>query len=179
VDLLHPRLTVAPLVVRAATRGDLATVHEILDGAAAWLVARGIRQWPIPYPREPIERALAERRLWVGGRAGRTVATMRTSRHDPPIWGDDAFPALYVHALAARRDPLGRGSGLELLRWAARAAAREGLAAVRLDCVAGNDRLRRYYQQVGFRHVRDVEQGVGARRWRCSLFEIAVTEPVG
>ena len=169
----------APLVVGAATRDDLPAVHEILDGASAWLAARGIRQWPFPYPREPIERALADRRLWVGARAGRIVVTMRTSRDDPTIWGDDAFPALYVHALAARREPLGRGSGLELLRWAIRAAEREGLAAVRLDCVAGNDRLRRYYEQAGFRHIRDVEQGVGARRWRSSLFELPVAEPAG
>jgi RimJ/RimL family protein N-acetyltransferase len=90
-----------------------------------------------------------------------------------------AFPALYVHGLAVRREPLARGSGLELLRWAARTAAEEGLEAVRLDCVAGNDRLRRYYQQVGFRHVRDVEQGVGDRRWRCSLFEICSSPDIG
>jgi GNAT superfamily N-acetyltransferase len=163
------------LTVRAATHDDLPTVHEILDDAAAWLAERGIQQWPVPYPREPTERALAERGLWVGCRAGRTVATMRTARRDPDVWGDDAFPALYVHALAVRREAPARGSGLGLLRWAARTAAQEGLEAVRLDCVAGNDRLRRYYQQVGFRHVRDVEQGVGPRRWRCSLFEIAVT----
>jgi RimJ/RimL family protein N-acetyltransferase len=90
------------------------------------------------------------------------------------MWGDDILPALYVHALAVRREPLGRGSRLELLRWAVRAAADEGLTAVRLDCLAENDRLRRYYQQAGFRHIGDVEQGDGARCWRSSLFEIAV-----
>jgi GNAT superfamily N-acetyltransferase len=172
-------MTTTALVVRAAGHDDLPAVHEILDGAAAWLAEQGIRQWPIPYPREPIARAFAERELWVGARAGRVVATMRTARRDPGIWGEDPFPALYVHALAARREPLGRGSGLELLRWAARAAAREGLKVVRLDCVAGNDRLCRYYRQAGFRHVRDVEQHVGAGRRRSSLFEIAVPSLVG
>jgi GNAT superfamily N-acetyltransferase len=164
-----------PLAVRTATSDDLPTVHEILDGAAAWLIGQGIRQWPHPYPREPIERACAARGLWVGSRAGRTVATMRTAHRDPDIWGDDGRPALYVHALAARREPSARGSGLELLRWAAQVAAREGLEVVRLDCLAGNERLRRYYRQAGFRHVRDVEQCVAAHRWQASLFEIAVS----
>jgi hypothetical protein len=112
------------LTVRAATHDDLPTVHEILDDAAAWLAERGIQQWPVPYPREPTERALAERGLWVVCRAGRTVATMRTARRDPDVWGDDAFPALYVHALAVRREAPARGSGLGLLRWAARTAGR-------------------------------------------------------
>ncbi len=172
-------MTTPPLVIRAAGPDDLPTVHEILDGAAAWLAEQGIRQWPIPYPREPIARAFAERGLWVGARGGRIVATMRTARRDPEIWGEDPVPALYVHGLAARREPLGRGSGLELLRWAARAAGQEGLEVVRLDCLAGNDRLCRYYRQAGFRHVRDVEQRVGTARWRSSLFEIAVPSLVG
>jgi len=163
-----------PLEISAATQDDLPDVYEILDGAAAWLIEQGIHQWPNPYPREPITRAFAERGLWIGSRAGQTVATMRTARRDPDIWGDDAAPALYVHALAVRREPPARGSGLELLRWAARTAARDGLVAVRLDCWAGNDRLRRYYLRAGFRHVRDVEERSGPRTWRCSLFELAV-----
>jgi ribosomal protein S18 acetylase RimI-like enzyme len=167
------------LVVRAATRDDLPAVHEILDEATAWLIQRGIHQWPTPYPREPINRACAARLLWVGCRGDRIVATMRTARHDPDIWGDDPMPALYVHALAVRREPESRGSGLELLRWAARAAARDDLVAVRLDCWAENWRLRRYYEQAGFRHVGDVGQSDGSRDWRGSLFEMPVKMKIG
>jgi RimJ/RimL family protein N-acetyltransferase len=63
---------------------------------------------------------------------------------------------------------------LELLQWAARAAAGDDLVAVRLDCWAQNRRLRRYYEQAGFRHVRDVDQSDGSRDWQCSLFEMTV-----
>jgi GNAT superfamily N-acetyltransferase len=163
------------LTVRTATIDDLPDVHEILDEAGAWLRERGIHQWPTPYPRDPIEQACASRLLWVGSRAGRVVATMRTARRDPDIWGDDSLPALYVHALAVRREPLARGSGLELLRWAAQAAAHEGIIAVRLDCWAENRRLRRYYEQAGFRHVGDVHHSFGSRDWRSSLFEMTVS----
>jgi GNAT superfamily N-acetyltransferase len=162
------------LVVRTATRDDLPTVHKILDEAATWLSQRGIHQWPTPYPREPISRACTDRLLWVGSRSGRIVATMRTALHDPDIWGDYPLSALYVQALAVRREPTSRGSGLELLRWAARTAAHNNLLAVRLDCWAENWRLRRYYQQAGFRHVGDVGQSDGSRDWQCSLFEMIV-----
>jgi RimJ/RimL family protein N-acetyltransferase len=101
---------------------------------------------------------------------------MRTAFHDPDVWGDDPLPALYVHALAVRHKPASRGSGLELLRWAVRAAAHEGLVAVRLDCWAENRRLRRYYEQADFRYVGDVDQTDGSRDWRSSLFEMTIQD---
>jgi RimJ/RimL family protein N-acetyltransferase len=160
--------------VRSATEADLTAVTEILDSAAGWLIDQGIHQWPHPYPHAPSERALADRTLWVGSRNGRIVATMRTPRHDPEVWGEDPLPALYIHALASSRDPAARGSGIEMLRWAVRTAAADGLAAVRLDCWAGNHALRRYYERAGFRHVDDIEAGQG---WRCSRFEMACPVP--
>jgi GNAT superfamily N-acetyltransferase len=159
------------LEVRPAGPDDLPAVHRLLDEAAAWLLRRGIDQWPSPSPRGPTERALAERTLWVGTRDGRPVATMRLVRSDPEVWGDDARPALYVHRLAVER--AARGCGVEMLRRAARTAAQEGCAVLRLDCWAGNGRLRRYYADAGFRHVDDVDVDQGGG-WRCSRFEMAL-----
>jgi RimJ/RimL family protein N-acetyltransferase len=162
------------LDVRPAGPDDLPAVHRLLDEAAAWLVRRGIHQWPSPYPRASTERAVAGRTLWVGTRDGRPVAAMRLVRSDPEVWGDDPLPALYVHVLVVGREPLARGSGPEMLRSAARTAVREGCAVLRLDCWAGNGRLRRYYAEAGFRHVDDIEQSDGEGSWRCSRFEMAV-----
>lgn len=164
------------LAVRPATTDDLPAVHEILDEAGTWLSQQGIYQWPTPYPRESINRAFADRQLWVGNRADRIVATMRTAFHDPDVWGNDPLPALYVHGLAVRREPESRGSGLELLHWAVHAAANEGLVAVRLDCWAENRRLRRYYEQAGFRYIGDVDQTDGSRDWQSSLFEMTIQD---
>jgi ribosomal protein S18 acetylase RimI-like enzyme len=151
-------------------------VHRLLDEAAAWLVRRGIQQWPSPYPRAGTEGALAQRTLWVGTRDGRVVATMRLVRSDPEVWGDDPLPALYLHTLAVGRERRARGSGPEMLRSAARTAAQQGCAVLRLDCWAGNGRLRGYYEDAGFRHVGDIDidHGDGERTWRCSRFEMAV-----
>ena len=166
--------------VREATPHDLTAAGDILDAAAKWLIDQGIHQWPHPYPRALVEKACANRSLWVGSRHGRMVATMRTVRSDPEIWGEDELPALYVHALASHRDPAARGSGADLLRWAADAAAADGLRAVRLDCWAENHALRRYYERAGFRHVGDVEQRDGPDRvWRASRFEMPITAPRG
>jgi predicted N-acetyltransferase YhbS len=162
------------LEVRWATADDAAQVWEVLDSAAGWLVGRGIHQWPHPYPRGLVERACADGSVRVGCRDGQILATMRTLRNDPDVWGDDLLPALYIHSLACRRDPSARGSGGVLLGWAARAAAADGLAAVRLDCWAQNQPLRDYYARAGFQHVDDVTVRYSDADWRCSRFEMAV-----
>jgi hypothetical protein len=56
--------------------------------------------------------------------------------------------------MAVRREAAGLGAAI--LAWAADAARRHGRTALRLDCVASNDRLRAYYEAAGFVHRGDV-----------------------
>ena len=53
----------------------------------------------------------------------------------------------------------GRGLGAQLLAWALAEAAARGRALLRLDCVASNDFLRRYYAAAGFRERGEVALG--------------------
>lgn len=51
------------------------------------------------------------------------------------------------------------GLGAVVLDWAADAARQRGTAALRLDCVRSNRRLRDYYEARGFTHRGDVPVG--------------------
>lgn len=55
--------------------------------------------------------------------------------------------------MAVRRQSAGLGAAI--LGWAAGVARERGLDALRLDCVASNDRLRAYYEAAGFIHHGD------------------------
>jgi hypothetical protein len=59
--------------------------------------------------------------------------------------------------LAVRRGYPGLGAAL--LGWAAESVRDAGRRFVRLDCVAGNPRLRAYYEAAGFAHRGDVAVG--------------------
>jgi hypothetical protein len=50
--------------------------------------------------------------------------------------------------MAVRRRAAGLGA--VILDWTAGLARRHGRSALRLDCVASNDRLRAYYEAAGF-----------------------------
>jgi GNAT superfamily N-acetyltransferase len=89
------------------------------------------------------------------------VGTRHTGRDDHAVvvrrrMGDEPGDAGagYVHRLAARRPTA--GIGVAMLAWGAAQCRDRGLHRLRLDCVTTNQELRRYYEQRGFVHERDV-----------------------
>jgi GNAT superfamily N-acetyltransferase len=161
------------VTIGPATPHELDDVLAVLDDAAAWLQAIGVTgQWPASFSGEP---AWVERfRDWAGdGRlfiacddAGAVVGCFRMMLSDRHIWGDDNGSNLYLHSLAVRRAVASAGIGAAMLTWACDYAARAGVAELRLDCWAGNDRLVRYYTDAGFesRGVALVAEGEGGMR---------------
>ena len=158
--------------VERARGEDAAAVHALLEEAAAWLTARGIRQWiPGAYPAERVPEDIARGDVWgVRGANGALDATLQLQDADPDIWGADDGRALYLHRLTVARRCAGSGLGSRLLEWALGEAGARGRAHLRLDCVASNDFLRRYYAAAGF-----AERGEARlRELRLTRFERAV-----
>jgi GNAT superfamily N-acetyltransferase len=155
------------LEVRRAGAEDVDEIVGVLSEAAAWLLARGIRQWPDPFPRGRVA-ALAERGdFYVASSGGETVATLALMWSDPTFWGERPADAGYVHALAVRRAYAGRGLGGRLLDWAGEQVATTGREYLRLDCLAGNSELRRYYERRGF----DLRGEVAVDDFTSALYE--------
>jgi ribosomal protein S18 acetylase RimI-like enzyme len=138
------------LEVRRAGRDDVDEIVDVLSEAARWLLARGIRQWPDPFPRERVASLVERGDFYLASLAGETVGTLALMWSDPAFWGERPADAGYVHALAVRRGWDGRGLGARLLGWAGERIAAAGREYVRLDCLAENAALRRYYERQGF-----------------------------
>ncbi|MET7403130.1 GNAT family N-acetyltransferase [Dactylosporangium sp. NPDC005572] len=164
-----------------ATADDVPEVLAVLDRAAARLAAAGIRQWPERFAAEWVTPAVERGETWLVRADGRTAGTV-TLDWDDPLWSDHPGPAGYLHRMAVER--WAAGAGVSVLGWAARQARTRGAAALRLDCVAGNRRLRAYYEAAGFAHRGDVEVGgaPGQRstigdRTLVSRYELTVSPP--
>ena len=159
--------------VRVAAAGprELAIVAGILDEASAWLEARGYPQWPRPFPVEFLEADPANRIVYLALDGSTPAGTFTLQRTDRAFWGD--LPAerpghaLYLHRLAVRR--ANRGLGRALVDLAAVIALSSGASCLRLDCMADNPRIRRYYEELGFEHRGDTD--VPFLTWRASLYE--------
>ena len=136
---------------KQAQLDDLPVAVEILAEAAVWLQNKGIDQWPSPIPPHWQQR-LADRiqrgELYTVGIVTNRFGIVGLSWQDA-YWPDDKL-AGYVHRMAIRSEMHGQRLGSMILFWAMMQAKRRGKQFLRLDCAAGNGRLRQYYEEQAF-----------------------------
>ena len=151
-----------PLLTHAEST-DVDAYVELLEAAARWMRERGIEQWRPGSMR-------AQRRLFAAAQAAGEVYVVRDGdaliggavlRAEPdPIWFDRPEPsALYLGKLVVARDRVGGGLGARIVEACERIARERGVEWLRLDCVASNESLARYYQRFGY-YPRGVVDGL-------------------
>ena len=107
--------------------------------------------------------------LYLIWRGDRPVATFSLLESDSIYWPSAGDDALYLHRFAVRRDAA--GAGRRAVAWAIEEARRRGREYVRLDCLAENPGIRRYYESFGFAAVDETL----IDEVRFSLYELPVT----
>lgn len=141
----------------------LATAMLILGEAAARLQARGIQQWSYP-PPPGLGRLLAQEiaagYLYLArlAKSQRAIGVFRLCWVDD-YWTTAAGKAGYVHSFALCDDACGYGIGEQILGWIGDYLRDRQCQYVRLDCIASNARLRRYYEEQGFHYRGQVVDG--------------------
>lgn len=139
------------LTIRLATDGDADAVMELLEAAAAWLVARGIRQWlPGQIRAEWLRERVAAGEVYVAELGGVLAGSFRLIWSDEQTWGERPNDAGYVHGLVINRTFAGMGVGTRMLERAGELIAAAGRPHLRLDCLTPNDALLAYYVSAGF-----------------------------
>ncbi|MFF6852777.1 GNAT family N-acetyltransferase [Streptomyces antimycoticus] len=148
-------------LIRPADTADTDALMALRIEAEEWLAAAGINQWRSPGFRD---RALAkwkvdieEGRTWVvPGPEGELVGTVTLARPDLDFWtaADAPDSAIYIAKLITARSAAGRNLGGRLLDWAGGVARSRSLPWLRLDVWRDNARLKQYYLDEGFTHVR-------------------------
>lgn len=125
----------------------------ILAAASQWLLARGIRQWVTPYPRELYQQAQdrAENFALIGD--DRLVAIVTLSAAAPPEWREELSgrSVWWISKLAVAPDCHGKGFGRRLAQESLKHLEGIGATSVWLDCVVGP--LTSFYESLGFEPV--------------------------
>ncbi|MGW2743830.1 GNAT family N-acetyltransferase [Streptomyces sp. NPDC001450] len=140
---------------RLADDADLASVVRLRDDAARWMLAQGITgQWrPGELDEGHFRRIMECGEVWLAEADGRLAGAWELWWEDEDAWGAQPPVAGYVHRLMVNRSSAPPGTGRLLLRAAERRVAEAGRAWVRLDCLAGNAPLNKYYLNAGYRIV--------------------------
>ncbi len=141
--------------IRRAEAGDVETSAAIIEEVAAWGASEGFPSW-IPGSYTDANSAgvsrlrgdVAAGGLYLVWRGTTPVATFSLLERDPIFWPDAGDDAMYLHRFAVRRAAAGVG-GLAVA-WCFQEARRRGRPLVRLDCLAENAGIRRYYERFGF-----------------------------
>lgn len=137
-----------------AHMGDVEAIVQLFVEAAVWMKARGIYQWttaPRPTFWEHIRQKIVEGEVFVVRAAnGRLLGHIRFDFEASHIWPDDPAGTVYVRGLVIANKMRGQGLGVDMLHWAQEYARQKGYRRLRLDCLAENRRLCRYYADYGF-----------------------------
>lgn len=151
------------LTIERAQPADASAAEALLDAVAEWLQSRGIDQWKPRQFGEEGRQSVAAGELYVARRGGALVGCFMLETKNPPAvtrWlreqGRVPIQGAYLARLAVAPEASGGRLGLELLNAACALAAQLGLGYLRVECWAGNERLRRYYLEAGFAHCGDV-----------------------
>jgi ribosomal protein S18 acetylase RimI-like enzyme len=167
------------LTIARAGEADHDAVMAILREAADWLAARGIPQWKHWHTKIG-ETLLRERieyhQVYLFRRDAQPVATVTVQWEDTEFWGERGLDGLagYIHGIAITRALGGKRVGEQLLKWAVERIAACGKRLARLDTVASNARLCRYYEDCGFRPLGTVtffDEAYTGGMYTAALFE--------
>ena len=144
-------------VVRAGI-ADYDAVMSILREAADWLSARGIQQWYHWYMdvgEQMLRELLEDHEVYLFERDNSPIGTLTIQWTDQEVWGERGLDGLagYVHGIAVVRSAGGMRVGERMLEWAVATIAARGRRFARLDAMASNEALCRYYEQRGFHSV--------------------------
>jgi GNAT superfamily N-acetyltransferase len=152
------------LTIRKAAPADLPDLEALREEAVAWLASKGLDQWQPGQPRVPTTastvNAIERGATYLAYEGDEPVGTITVDDHaDPEFWteAERAEPALYVHPMIAPRHAAGRSVGATRLDWAECRARATGRAVLRLDAWKHNVALHRYYESLGFEHIRTVD----------------------
>ncbi|HVC41919.1 MAG TPA: GNAT family N-acetyltransferase [Candidatus Saccharimonadales bacterium] len=147
----------------------------IIEEVAAWGASEGFPSWtpgsftgPESIGMSRLHNDIATASLHLVWRDGDAVATFSLLERDPLFWPAAGDEAMYLHRFAVRR--AAAGAGRRAVEWCLHEAQQRGRLYVRLDCLAENPGIRRYYERFGFTAVD--EAVIDATRY--SLYEVAV-----
>jgi GNAT superfamily N-acetyltransferase len=150
--------------VKKTTIKEYDHVNSLLKEVAQWLKDNGVKQWGYLLDGgddQEILQAIIDGYTYIIMEDNGAIATFTLSPEqnewDQHIFGKDTeFESLYLHRLAVMPDYMKQGIGKRILQWIHENAKHEK-KWLKLNCVADNPRLNRFYQENGFDYLGETD----------------------
>jgi ribosomal protein S18 acetylase RimI-like enzyme len=158
---------------------DINTIFQFYDLAVEHQKKVFHKHWE-GFSRTLVQSEINENRQYKILVDGVTACVFAVTFHDKLIWGDRDKDSIYIHRIVSHPDFRGSSFVKEIITWAKKYSAENGIKFIRMDTWADNEKLLGYYMGCGFNYVGAVtmNQTEGLPKHyegiSLSLFEIAV-----
>ncbi|MGC6770494.1 GNAT family N-acetyltransferase [Enterococcus sp. LJL51] len=151
--------------IRKAGLQDTKTVMEMLKEAAVWLKSKGSSQWSdvlAGTDKHNLTEAVERGDVYLFNQNDEVVGMAAVwnlpTKWDCELWSNIGLSqdAYYIHRLIVHPNYRGKAYGSQMLK-VIKAHFQNTAAELRLDCIASNDKLVRFYQEQGFRNAGTVQ----------------------
>lgn len=142
------------MLIRLANADDHKNVINILNKAALDLHTKGINQWDYPWDEDEVFPQIQSGYLYIVLVDGQVIATFGIKEINSLSNCLIEPGSHYLYQIAILPEYQGKGYGAGIIDWACE-NARENNKTFYLDCWAGNDKLKSFYQGNGFSYEGD------------------------
>jgi len=143
-------------IVANISEDELDRFSSILREAAYWLKSEGKAMWgDDQVSPQGLLNHYAVREMYIGYVNGEAAAAVILQEEDRLFWPDAKTDSLFIHKLCVRRKYAKTGLSAKMIEWAKGQAKARGKTYIRLDCAADRPKLCAFYEDQGFRKVRE------------------------
>ncbi|MEH7884269.1 GNAT family N-acetyltransferase [Bacillus sp. JJ1609] len=142
------------MIIRLANTEDQKKVLNVLNKAALDLQNKGINQWDYPWNENDAFNQIQSNYLYIVSVDEQLMGTFgikEINRLSDCLIDPDSQ---YLFQIAILPEYQGKGYGRAIIDWAC-GYALETNVSLYLDCWAGNDKLKSFYQENGFNYEGD------------------------
>lgn len=166
--------------IKEATIEEVSTIKGILYDTAVWLNKKGSTQWAGLLKGQDvhnIQKAIERKEVFVACNNNEVIGTFalwdNQTEWDIDLWGQENHSDYYyLHRIAVDRKRNEKRKGTILIEGAKSIAEKHQKKGIRLDCIASNDQLNRFYRSNNFKYVKtikDYDNGEGLQDY--NLYE--------
>ncbi len=147
------------LTYKKAKTSELNTALDLLRKAAEFLSEKKIDQWEY-WTNPPADKLKWIKEgfkngefYFVSNDASSLIGMYRLSKEDLMYWGKQEKKARYIHSLVVLPEFSGKNIGFKIIEKIEQEMLTDCISFLRLDCNSTNERLCKYYVDLGFEKV--------------------------
>lgn len=144
--------------IKLASIDDQFNILTLLNDVTKKLLSLNIMQWEYPWDIKVVEQDIVNGYQYIVIEDNKIIAAF--SLKDMPInyWTNvESNNQMYLYRIAVDPSYQGRNTGINICDWVLN-YANQNKKEIYLDCWAGNEKLRTFYEKAGFHYVSDFSE---------------------